>query len=65
MLEEMIQAVMEKMIATRHPHLKLPAVVFAKVDSARKLAETFQAEEPVIPNEEDGGSYQGHFFNNW
>lgn len=65
MLEEMIQAVMEKMIATRHPHLKLPAVVFAKVDSARKLAETFQAEELVIHNDETGGSYKGHIVSNW
>lgn len=54
MLEKMIRAVINKMIAADYPHLKLPTVVFAKVDSAKKMGETFQVEELAIYNDETG-----------
>lgn len=65
MLEKMIRAVINKMIAADYPHLKLPTVVFAKVDSAKKMGETFQVEELAIYNDETGTSYKGHIVSNW
>ena len=41
MLEEMVKSIVKKSIAVDYPHLKLPTVVFAKVDSVKKL--DFQA----------------------
>ena len=37
MLEEMVKSIVKKSIAVDYPHLKLPTVVFAKVDSVKKL----------------------------
>ena len=37
MLEEMVKAIIKKLIAADYPHLKLPAVVFASIKSATKL----------------------------
>lgn len=64
MLEEVVQKILKKSIATQYPHLKLPAVVYASITSAKKLGETFNVEELVIYNEA-GGSYKGHITANW
>ena len=37
MLPEMIKSVVKKLFAEDYPHLKLPAIVYAKVSAARKL----------------------------
>lgn len=37
MLEEMVRAIIKKTIATEYPHTKLPAVVYARVVSARPV----------------------------
>ena len=65
MLEEMVRTVIDKTLATNYPHLKLPAVVYATIASAKKLPETFSVEELVIHNDEGGGSYRGHITANW
>lgn len=65
MLEEMTKAVVNKVIAEDYPHLKLPAVVYATVTRAQKLAETFEVNELTIYNDEGGGSYKGHIVVHW
>lgn len=65
MLEQMIAAVLKKSVAEDYPHIKLPAVVYASVSQAKQLAETFQAEELTIYNDESGGSYRGHIAAHW
>ena len=42
MLEQMLAAVLKKSVAADYPHLKLPAVVYARVTSATKLSETYE-----------------------
>lgn len=64
MLEEMVRSVIDKTLATNYPHLKLPAVIYATIASAKKLPETFDV-KLVIHNDEGGGSYQGHITANW
>lgn len=64
MLPEMIKAVVTKLFAEDYPHLKLPAIVYAKVTAARKLS-TFEQKALVIYNDESGGSYRAHIKANW
>lgn len=65
MLEQMVKAIIRKTLAEDYSHLKLPAVTYAKVDSAKKLGDTFEVEELVIHNDETGTSYEGHITANW
>lgn len=65
MLEEMVKAVVNKLIAENYPHLKLPAVVYATVARAQQLGETFEIKELTICNDEGGGSYKGHIVAHW
>lgn len=53
MLEEMVQIVMKKLIASDYPHLKLPAVVFAKVASAQKCG-AYDITDLIITDESTG-----------
>lgn len=65
MLEEMVKAVVNKLIAEEYPHVKLPAVVYATVTQAKQLGETFEIKELTICNDESGGSYKGHIVAHW
>jgi len=65
MLEQMIESVINKTLATSYPHLKLPIVVYATVVSVRELPDTFEDKELVICNGETGSSYRGHIVAHW
>ena len=65
MLEQMVKSVITKTLTADYPHLTLPAVSYAIVSSAKKLAETYELEELVIYNDESGGSYRGHIVASW
>ena len=61
MLEEMVKAVVNKVIA---PGLRLPqapAALYAVVTKATQLGETFDYNDLVIHNDETGTSYRGHY----
>lgn len=60
MLEEMVKSIVKKSIAVDYPHLKLPTVVFAKVDSVKKL-DTYEIKELVIFNDDTGGQLPGPY----
>lgn len=65
MLEEMVKAIIKKYLATDCPHLKLPAVVYASVQSVKKL-DAYDIGELVIHAYDDGGSsFRGHITANW
>lgn len=64
MLEEMVNKIIKKAIALDYPHLKLPAVVFAKVDSVKKL-DTYEIKDLVIFNDDTGVSFRGHIVAYW
>ena len=64
MLVEMVKAIIKKSIATDYSHLKLPAVMFASIQSATKL-DAFEIEDLVIHNDETGNSFEGHITANW
>lgn len=65
MLEQMVKSIIKKTLETEQPHLTLPAVVCATVTSAKKLSETYEAEELVIYNDDSGSSYKGHIVASW
>lgn len=65
MLEQMVKAIIDKVIANDRPHLKLPAVVFARVDTAKKLSETYEVRELVIHNDDSGTSFRGRITAPW
>lgn len=64
MLEEMVNKIIKKAIAVDYPHLKLPTVVFAKVDSVKKL-DTYEIRDLVIFNDDTGGSFRAHIVAYW
>ena len=53
MLEEMVASVMKKTLAQDFPHLKLPAAVFATIDSVAK-SDAFDIEELIVHNDVTG-----------
>ncbi len=65
MLEEMVRAVIHKVIAQDYAFLKTPAVLYAAVTKATKLGETFDYEDLIIHNDETGTSYRGHITASW
>ncbi|HWS42605.1 MAG TPA: carbamoyl-phosphate synthase subunit L [Pseudoflavonifractor sp.] len=65
MLEQMVKAVIDKTLSTEYPHLTLPAIVYATITSAKSLANTYEAEELVIYNDDSGVSYRGHIVAPW
>lgn len=65
-MEQFTATVIEKTLATNYPHLKLPSIMFARVTSGRKLADTYTwAELTICSDEPNGGSYQGHITAPW
>ena len=58
MLEEMVASVMKKTLAQDFPHLKLPAAVFATIDSAAK-SDAFDIEEVT------GEVFKAHITSYW
>lgn len=64
LLTRMIQATIKKAIAVDYPHLKLPAIVYARVDSVRKL-DTYEIRDLVIYNDDTGGSFHAHIVAYW
>lgn len=65
MLEEMVRAVVNKVIIQDYAYLKTPAALYAVVTKARKLGETFSCDDLVIHNNETGTSYRGHIIAHW
>lgn len=65
MLEEMVKAVINKVIAQDYAFLKAPAVLYAVVTKATQLGETFDYKDLVIHNDETGTSYWGHITAHW
>lgn len=65
MLEEMVKAVVNKVIAQDYPFLKTPAALYAVVTKAARLGETFDYKDLVIHNDETGTSYRGHITAHW
>jgi len=65
MLEEMVKAVVNKVIAQDYAHLKTPAALYAVVTKATQLGETFSYDDLVIHNDETGTSYRGHITAHW
>lgn len=59
MLEEMVQTIINKVIASDYPHLKLPAVVYAKVVSAKKC-EVYDITDLIITDESTGRVFPAH-----
>ena len=64
MLEEMVASVMKKTLAQDFPHLKLPAAVFATIDSAAK-SDAFDIEELIVHNEVTGEVFKAHITSYW
>lgn len=56
MLKDAVRTVMKLAIDTDYPHLKLPAVMFARVVSARKCG-TYDTEGLTITDETGGESF--------
>ena len=65
MLEEMVRATTNKVIAQDYPFLKTPSVLYAVVTKAAQLGETFDYNDLVIHNDETGTSYRGHITAHW
>ena len=65
MLEEMVKALVNKVIAQDYHFLKTPAVLYAVVTKAAQLGETFDYKDLVIHNDEMGTSYRGHITAHW
>ena len=65
MLEEMVKAVVNKVIAQDYPFLKSSAALYAVVTKATQLGETFDYNDLVIHNDETGTSYRGHITAHW
>ena len=64
MLLEMVNTAIEKKVSVDYPHLKLPAITYAKISSAQKL-DAFQWEDLVIHNDDTGNSFRGHIEAHW
>ena len=64
MLAEMVKAVIKKTLATDYPHVRLPAVALAKIDSAREL-DSYEIENLTFYNDDEGKSCQGHMEASW
>ena len=55
---------MKKTLAQDFPHLKLPAAVFATIDSAAK-SDAFDIEELIVHNEVTGEVFKAHITSYW
>lgn len=59
-LAEMVRAVVHKVIATEYPHLRLPAVLLARVVAAREL-EAYGEQELTVRGESTGELARGEY----
>lgn len=65
MLEEFTTAAVDKIIAQKYPHLKLPAVLFATISSVTMLDETVTSEKLVIHDEDALRIFNAHINAHW
>lgn len=64
-LEDFAKSVMKDTLARDYPHLELPAVVYAKIQSVMPL-DRYEVQDLVIFNDEsDNSSYRGHITIRW
>jgi len=61
MLKEMMATVMQTTISQDYAHLKLPAVILAKISTVKKLSDTYEITELEITNEDSGETYKAHY----
>lgn len=65
-MEQFTATVIEKTLTQKYPHLKLPAVILARVVGGRELEDTYTwAELTICSDEPDGDSYRGHITGHW
>lgn len=64
MLEEMVRAVVRKVIAVDYPHLRLPAVVLARVTAMKEL-DVYAARELTVYGESTGEVSRGQVDFRW
>ena len=64
MLEEMVRAVLHKVIATEYPHLRLPSVLLARVTAAKEL-EVYGQQELEVHGESTGERSSGEYPFHW
>ena len=62
-LQKMMQSVMQETIATSYPHMKLPAVLLAKVTSCTELQETH--EQSVVIRSTSGSTSTAVIVSHW
>ena len=59
MLKEMVRTIVKQVIASSYPHVKLPAVVYAKIVSVQPCG-TYDLEELSITDESVGRTFPAH-----
>lgn len=65
-MEQFTEAMINKTLTQKYPHLKLPAVMLARVVTGRELEDTHTwAELTICSDEPNGGSYKGHIITHW
>ena len=64
-LEEFTKCVIGRMIATDYPHLKLPAIQYARITRATKLSETYIVDSIEITDETAGRTFTAHYAAHW
>lgn len=65
-MEQFAATMIDKTLTQKYPHLKLPAVMLARVVGGRKLDDTHTwAELTICSDEPNGGSYRGHIIVHW
>lgn len=65
MLKQAIQKMFREILATEYPYLRTPAVVYARVESAKRLSTSCAANDLQLHNDETGSSYRGHITAYW
>lgn len=63
-LAEMVRAVVHKVIATEYPHLRLPAVLLARVTAAEEL-EVYGMQKLEVRSESTGEQSSGEYPFHW
>lgn len=65
LLENFVKAAMKNELAVNYPHLELPAIVYARVQSVKPL-ERYELRDLVIYNDDShGSSFRGHITIPW
>ena len=63
-LNDFTKKVLKDTLTEDYPHLELPAVVYARVESVKPL-ERYEIQDLVVYNDESGGSFRGHITLHW